>query len=202
MFTGIVEGRGRIVSIEPVEGGAVVAIEARFGIEDCRLGDSMAVDGCCLTITSLAGRRFTADVSHESLRLTTLEDRAVGDEVNLERPVCVGDRLGGHIVTGHVDATGVVRSRTEAGEATDWLFDCGPAQLDEIVVGSVTVDGISLTVNVVDEAGFGVTIIPHTAEVTTLGSKQPGDRVNLETDILGKYIVSLARRGRLSGGSV
>ncbi|MFT7621850.1 MAG: riboflavin synthase [Myxococcota bacterium] len=198
MFTGIVEGQGRIEAIQAVDGGVKLTIASDFDLDDCPLGASIAVDGCCLTVTHREDRTWTADVSRESLDKTTLGDRVAGSRVNLERPVRVGDRLGGHIVTGHVDGTGRVRSKTPAGEATDWLFDASEILLDEIVVkGSVTIDGISLTVNVVDEHGFGVTIIPHTAQVTTLGTRQLGDRVNLETDIVGKYIVSLARRGRI-----
>jgi len=198
VFTGIVEGLGSLSEMTRTERGVVIAVTTEIDISDCAIGASIAVDGCCLTVVTRHGGRFTCDVSHESLACTTLGSRSVGDRVNLERPVAVGDRLGGHIVQGHVDATGSIAGIRPAGEATDYDFRC-PAELtDEIVEkGSITVDGISLTVNAVDPAGgFSVTIIPHTAAVTTLGSKVVGDPVNLETDIVGKYIVALARRGR------
>ncbi len=197
MFTGIVEGRGTLAAVTPTDRGVVIAVQTGLDLSDCAVGASIAVDGCCLTVTALDGGTFTADVSHESLECTTLGRRAAGDSVNLERPVRVGDRLGGHIVQGHVDTTGAIRAIRPAGDATDYEFECPADITPEIVAkGSITVDGISLTVNSVDRAGaFSVTIIPHTAQVTTLGSKRVGDRVNLETDIVGKYIVSLAQSG-------
>lgn len=187
MFTGIVEELGEIRSFE----GSTLRIGAETVLEDASIGDSIAVDGCCLTVTAQgrdeSGGWWEADVSHETLRRTTLGDSAPGTVVNLERAVRAQDRLGGHIVQGHVDAVG------EIVAAVPDLRVRVPLDLLRyfVVKGSVTVDGVSLTVVDVLDDGFTVAVIPHTAEVTTLGRKGPGDPVNLEVDVTVKYVERL-----------
>ncbi len=187
MFTGIIEELGEIRSFE----GHTLRIAADRVLEDADIGDSIAVNGCCLTVTAMGtegGRGWwDADVSHETLRRTNLGDCGPGDPVNLERPVRMSDRLGGHLVQGHVDAV---------GEIIDPVPDLRvrmPLDLLKYVVvkGSITVDGVSLTVVEVLDDGFTVAVIPHTAEVTTLGRKGRGDAVNLEVDITVKYVERL-----------
>ncbi len=196
MFTGIVEELGEIRSFE----GATLRIGAETVLEDASIGDSIAVNGCCLTVTGMgndeAGGWWEADVSHETLRRTNLGDCGPGTVVNLERPVRAQDRLGGHIVQGHVDAVG------EIVDAVPDLRVRVPLDLLRylVVKGSVTVDGVSLTVVDVLEDGFTVAVIPHTAEVTTLGRKGPGDAVNLEVDVTVKYVERLLEWHRDVGG--
>jgi riboflavin synthase len=183
MFTGIVEELGSVASIAPGR----VRIEATAVLEGARTGDSIAVDGCCLTLVAQGDGWWDADVSDETLKRTTLGDRQPGDRVNLERPVRVQDRLGGHIVQGHVDGVG------EIVEPAPDLRVRMPRDLLRYVVekGSVAVDGVSLTVVDVLDDGFTVALIPHTAAVTTLGIKGAGDRVNLEVDVTVKYVERL-----------
>jgi riboflavin synthase len=183
MFTGIVEELGTFLSIEPQGSGVRARIGATTVLEGAELGDSTAVDGCCLTVVELGDGWFEADVSDESLRRTTLGGRTAGDRVNLERPLLVTDRLGGHIVQGHVDAVGEV-----VAPVPDLQVRM-PEDLRRYVIekGSITVDGVSLTVVTPTTDGFTVAVIPHTAEVTTLGARRPGDRVNLEVDLIAKY---------------
>ncbi|MCU1377296.1 MAG: riboflavin synthase, alpha subunit [Acidimicrobiales bacterium] len=190
MFTGIVEELGAVVSRD----GAKLRIGASLVIEDAKQGDSIAVNGCCLTVVTMgpgvgeAGASWwEADVTDESYARTNLGALAPGDPVNLERPVRLEDRLGGHLVQGHVDAVG------EIVEPVPDLRVRMPAELTRYVVakGSITVDGISLTVVDALDDGFTVAVIPHTAEVTTLGRKGPGDRVNLEVDVMAKYVERL-----------
>ena len=183
MFTGIVEELGTVLAIEAQGGGVRARIGATAVLEGAKRGDSTAVDGCCLTVVELGDGWFEADVSDESLRRTTLGARQAGDRVNLERPLLVTDRLGGHIVQGHVDAVGEV-----VAPVPDLRVRM-PEDLRRYVIekGSITVDGVSLTVVQPTDDGFTVAVIPHTAEVTTLGAKQPGDTVNLEVDLIAKY---------------
>ena len=183
MFTGIVEELGTILAIEPQGTGVRARIGARDVLDGAERGDSTAVDGCCLTVVELGDGWFEADVSDESLRRTTLGGRTPGDRVNLERPLLVTDRLGGHIVQGHVDAVGEV-----VAPVPDLQVRM-PDDLRRYVIekGSITVDGVSLTVVQPTDDGFTVAVIPHTAEVTTLGDRRPGDRVNLEVDLIAKY---------------
>ena len=183
MFTGIVEELGTVVAVEAQGLGVRVRIGATAVLEGAKRGDSTAVDGCCLTVDELGDGWFEADVSDESLRRTTLGARQAGDRVNLERPLLVTDRLGGHIVQGHVDAVGEV-----VAPVPDLRIRM-PEELRRYVIekGSITVDGVSLTVVQATDDGFTVAVIPHTAEVTTLGAKQSGDTVNLEVDLIAKY---------------
>jgi riboflavin synthase len=183
MFTGIIEELGSIVSVE----GQRIRIAASLVTEDAKIGDSIAVDGCCVTVVDQGPGWWEADISDETLKRTTFGEREPGDRVNLERPVRMSDRLGGHIVQGHVDAV---------GELVDPVPDLRvrmPRDLLRYVVekGSIAVDGVSLTVVDVLADGFTVAVIPHTTAVTTLGTKQAGDRVNLEVDVTVKYVERL-----------
>ena len=197
MFTGIVEELGTVLAIEHQGGAARIRIGATDVLEGAKRGDSTAVDGCCLTVVELGDGWWEADVSDETLRRTTLGAREVGDRVNLERPLLVTDRLGGHIVQGHVDAVGEV-----VAPVPDLAVRM-PGDLRRYVIekGSITVDGVSLTVVRPTDDGFTVAVIPHTAEVTTLGAKAPGDTVNLEVDLIAKYTERLLafRQGALDG---
>jgi len=183
MFTGIVEELGSIASVE----GQRVRIAASLVAEDAKAGDSIAVDGCCVTVVDRGPGWWEADLSVETLKRTSFGDRAPGDPVNLERPVRMSDRLGGHIVQGHIDGVG------EIVEPAPDLRVRMPHELLRYVVekGSIAVDGVSLTVVDVLDDGFTVAVIPHTAAVTTLGTKQAGDRVNLEVDVTVKYVERL-----------
>ena len=199
MFTGIVEELGRVVRLETVEDSARLTVEAPTVTQDVSLGDSVSVNGCCLTVTAVHGSTFTADLMAETLTRTTLGSQAPGDPVNLERALRASDRLGGHIVQGHVDATAEVLDH-HRGEHWDLLRIGLPQEIARYVAvkGSVALDGVSLTVvNVVDAsdvapvpgagASLSVGLIPETLRRTTLGTRRPGERVNLEVDVLAKY---------------
>ena len=200
MFTGIVEELGRVVRLETVEDSARLTVEAPTVTQDVNLGDSVSVNGCCLTVTAVHGSTFTADLMAETLTRTTLGSQAPGDPVNLERALRASDRLGGHIVQGHVDATAEVLDH-HSGEHWDLLRVSLPQEIARYVAvkGSVALDGVSLTVvDVVDAsdvapvpagagASLSVGLIPETLRRTTLGSRRPGERVNLEVDVLAKY---------------
>lgn len=192
MFSGIIEETGRVAGLRRGRESLVLTVSARRVLEGTRAGDSIAVNGVCLTVTALDGDRFTADVMHETLRATTLGDLQPGDPVNLERALRLGDRLGGHLVTGHVDGVGRVLRRRE-GDNAFTLEIAVPEGFGPHLVpkGSVAVDGVSLTVARCGRDRFEVSIIPHTAAVTTLGRRRPGDRVNLEGDLIGKYVARL-----------
>jgi riboflavin synthase len=193
MFTGIVEELGTIRRVTPNATGAHVEIEAGVVLEDTGIGDSLAVNGCCLTVVALNQGSYTADVVEETLRVTCLGILRPGDRVNLERSVRLADRLGGHLVQGHVDGVGTLISRTLCEDASHVLRFSAPAEVLRYVVhkGSIAVDGISLTVAGLDEITFSVSVIPHTRAVTTLGIKEPGALVNLEVDVLAKYVERL-----------
>jgi riboflavin synthase len=193
MFTGIVEELGRVRAVVPHEGGARVEFEARDVLDDAQLGASIAVNGCCLTVVDLGDGWWAADAVTETLGRTALGTLGAGDPVNLERPVRVGDRLGGHVVQGHVDGVGTIRSRAPLPDGSTMVRFDAPASLLHYVVekGSITVDGVSLTVAGLHRDGFDVAVIPHTLAVTTLGTKTPGASVNLEVDVLAKYVERL-----------
>jgi len=183
MFTGIVEELGRLASLD----GGRLRIAATRVVDDASIGDSIAVNGCCLTVVAVGDGWWEADVSDETISRTSLASLRPGDGINLERAVRLSDRLGGHVVQGHVDGVG------EVVEPVPDLRVRAPAELTRYLVekGSVTVDGVSLTVVDALDDGFTVAIIPHTAEVTTLGDKRPGDLVNLEVDVMAKYVERL-----------
>ncbi len=192
MFTGIVEELGRVRG-SGREAPAELSVACRTVLVDAVVGASIAVSGCCLTVVELDDEGFTADLAPETRQRTTLGELSPGDPVNLERPLRLADRLGGHLVQGHVDGVGTVTERAADGDGSDRLTVAAAPELLRHVVekGSVTVDGVSLTVTAVDDDGFGVALIPHTLAVTTLGTRRPGDRVNLETDIVAKYMERL-----------
>ncbi|MDY6825060.1 MAG: riboflavin synthase [Thermodesulfobacteriota bacterium] len=189
MFTGIIEGFGTIKAVRPAGRGKRVGVATGFDLHGTAVGDSIAVNGACLTVVSLSGSMFEADAAPETLSRTTLGRLHAGEQVNLERALRFSDRLDGHIVTGHIDGTGAIRSLRQLDNAV--IVTVGvDAGLSRYIVqkGSVAVDGISLTVNDCGEDFFEVSIIPHTAAITTIGSRNLGDPVNIETDIIGKYV--------------
>ena len=192
MFTGIIEELGKVVAIEAQPDAKRITFEGPLVTSDVSRGDSIAVCGACLTAVELEDGRFTADVMNETLRLTNLGDLSVGDPVNLERAMNATTRFGGHMVLGHVDGVGTVVSR-EPSENWEWVRVSIPEELAKYVVlkGSITIDGISLTVNEVNGNILGFSLIPETLRLTTLGSKQPGDRVNIEADVMAKHIERL-----------
>ena len=192
MFTGIIEEMGVVKAVGRTPLGCSVAILAKTVLDGLKVGDSVTVNGVCLTVVGCDGTEIKADISPETLKVTTLSALKAGDPVNLERAMRLGDRLGGHLVTGHVDGTGAIRSRAQDTDALQIMIEA-PRDILRYCVpkGSITVDGISLTVNEVTDRGFRITIIPHTAKVTTLGIKQVGDAVNLETDLIGRYVERL-----------
>jgi riboflavin synthase len=189
LFTGIIEERGEIVAVEPLPDAMRLTVAGPLVTQDAKHGDSIAVNGVCLTVVDVSGGAFTVDVVHETLLRSSLAKAHAGDQVNLERAMALGDRLGGHIVQGHVDGTGIFRSRDETGLTKFEL----PADLSRYVVekGSIAIDGISLTVAALEGDVFAVALIPTTLALTTLGLRQPGDVVNLEVDVLAKYVERL-----------
>lgn len=190
MFTGLVEQLGTIEAIERREDGLSMRIGC--ALHPYQLGESIAVDGTCLTVKSFSETHFEADASIETLDKTNLGDRKEGDRVHLERALSLGDRLGGHLVTGHVDGVGTLAERTPAGEYMRATFEV-PPRLAPFVApkGSIAVNGVSLTVNAVQSSRFDVMLVPYTLDETTFGQMDPGARVNLEVDILAKYVASL-----------
>ena len=192
MFTGIVEEKGKIRRISSGGVSAVVEISACKVLEGTKLGDSIAVNGICLTVTSIGRDFFTADVMAETMRRTSLSMCRAGSEVNLERAMVADGRFGGHIVSGHIDGTGTIASMKREENAVWVKISAGKPILDLIVEkGSIAIDVISLTVAEITERDFSVSVIPHTGEETILLSKKPGDPVNLENDIIGKYVQKL-----------
>jgi riboflavin synthase len=195
MFTGIVEELGTVASVTPVAGGARIVIDASTVLTDAGIGDSIAVNGCCLTVVELGDGSWAADAVTETLDRTALGSLAGGDRVNLERPVRVQDRLGGHIVQGHVDGVGTLVARDPLPDgSTRMRFAVPPGLLRYVVEkGSIALDGISLTVAAVadDSSTVEIAVIPHTLAVTTLGPKGPGDPVNIEVDVLAKHVERL-----------
>jgi riboflavin synthase len=198
MFTGIVEELGRVRRVTPNEGGARLVIDASAVLDDVVLGASIAVNGTCLTVTEFDEYSFATDAVIETLARTNLGDLAAGDAVNLERPLRLADRLGGHLVQGHVDATGVVRDRAPEPDGSTMVTVEAPESVLRYVVhkGSITVDGVSLTVARSADDAFAVALIPHTLAVTTLGTRAVGARVNLEVDLVAKYVEALVSNTR------
>lgn len=192
MFTGIIEGLGTITAVRPADQGRRLSIEADFVMDRTGIGDSIAVNGACLTAVRVSGRQFDVDVSPETLQRTTLGETRVGTRLNLERALRLSDRLDGHLVSGHIDGTGTLTHRKTTGNAIFIGFSV-PESLARYMIkkGSIAVDGVSLTINTCDARGFEVCIIPHTAQLTTIGQKKAGERVNIETDIIGKYVERL-----------
>ena len=189
MFTGIVEEKGKIKRLDISGSSGKVEIACSRVLEETKMGDSIAVNGICLTVTSMTDSSFTADVMAETVRRSSLSGLGAGSEVNLERAMAADGRFGGHIVSGHIDGTGSIVSMSREENAVWIRIAAEPSILRYIVEkGSVCIDGISLTVASVDSLGFEVSIIPHTLSETTLGSKKSGDAVNLENDIVGKYV--------------
>jgi riboflavin synthase len=193
VFTGIVEERGEVVAVADLPDAARLTVAGPLVTSDVKRGDSIAVNGVCLTVVEVERGAFTADVMRETLTRSSLDKIAVGDLVNLERAARVDARLGGHIVQGHVDGTGVIRDR-QPSEHWEVVRIGLPPGLSRYLVekGSITVDGVSLTVVDVDDEEFTVSLIPETLRATTLGTKQPEDRVNIEVDVVAKYVERLA----------
>jgi len=201
MFTGLVEGTGRVKETSRRAGEMRLTIEPLFPVSELNLGESINVNGVCLTVASTKGKTFTADVSAESLSRATLGGLNVGDEVNLERALRLSDRLGGHLVSGHVDGVGKVLRREQ--RQSSWLFEISVDEsLSRYIIekGSIAVDGISLTVNRCRAGRFEVNIIPQTGKETTILKMKPGSLVNIETDMIGKYVEKFLKPGESSGG--
>lgn len=200
MFTGIVEELGTIKSIQHKSQGATLEIQAIEVLTDAKIGDSIAVDGACLTIRSLTSEAFTIDISAETLRRTTLGERKVPEQVNLERSLRLSDRLGGHLVLGHVDEVATICGWKDEGDASLMQVTISGSTKPYIAYkGSVTVDGVSLTVSSLDADAFEVALIPHTKDVTTLGTKRTGAMVNLEVDIVARYLETLLKNTEEKG---
>lgn len=192
MFTGIIEETGKIESVANGNKSAIITIIADKVLKGTKIGDSIAVNGVCLTVTSISGNKFTADVMAETIRRSSLGTLKHGSKVNLERAMAADGRFGGHIVSGHIDGTGVIRSLEREDNAV-WVEIETPDKLLKYIVekGSIAIDGISLTVAKLTDDSFSISVIPHTGEETTLLAKKPGDIVNLENDIIGKYVERL-----------
>ncbi|MCI1964624.1 MAG: riboflavin synthase [Oscillospiraceae bacterium] len=203
MFTGIVEETGTVRSIKKGVHSAVVTIGASVVLNNLKQGDSVAVNGVCLTVVALSEGSFSADVMHETLERSNLWELKAGSQVNLERAMPLNGRFGGHIVAGHIDGTGVIRGIKTDANAVWFTIHASPGIMRYVIEkGSLAVDGISLTVADVSQHDFSVSVIPHTAQNTTLGGKRVGDTVNLENDCIGKYVEQLlcgsVRHGNLS----
>ncbi len=196
MFTGIIEEMGTLAQKKPAEHAMHLTIQAHKVLEGTAIGDSIATNGVCLTVVDLTDDALTVDVMHETLKNTNLGALEIGDALNLERALTPASRMGGHFVSGHVDGTGVIERIQEDGIAKR-LFITVPEALTESIVlkGSIAVDGISLTVYGLSKTHFEISIIPHTQDVTTLLKKKPGDTVNIETDMIGKYVLKMTQAG-------
>ncbi len=196
MFTGIIEGLGEIKQISPFGKGIRIAVKPNFLLKNPELGESISVNGVCLTATTIDEHSFTADVSPETLSRTTLGTLRVGEKVNLERALCLGARLGGHLVSGHIDCVGLIKEKRDLGDFFLFRVEI-PKKFSKYVIekGSIAIDGISLTVNQCNLDEFSVAVIPHTASITTMGFRSAGDKVNIEFDVIGKYIEKLLQQG-------
>ena len=196
MFTGIIEGLGTLSGIRPAGQGKRLTIDADYTLDQTRIGDSIAVNGACLTVVKVNLKRFEVDLSPETLEVSTFEGAKLGDRLNLERAMRLSDRIDGHLVLGHVDGIGVIKERKKVSNAV--MVTIGvPEALARYMIqkGSIAIDGISLTINACEPRRITVSIIPHTAEKTTIGMKQNGDPVNLETDMIGKYVERFTQAG-------
>lgn len=192
MFTGLVAELGTVTALKPLKQSYNISVKADKVLANIKIGDSIAVNGACLTVVKINGNEFTADVMPETVKLTNLRNLKNGDKVNLERTLRLCDGLDGHIVSGHVEGIGIIVSKKAEGIAEIVTIKTPPELLKYIIKkGSIAIDGISLTVTEVTDSSFSVSLIPHTAKETTLGFKKPGDEVNLETDIIGKYVEHL-----------
>ena len=189
MFTGIIEGLGTIAEIRPSGRGKRLLIDADFLLDQTKIGDSIAISGVCVTVIIIAGKRFEIDISPETIAKTTFGTAKIGDRVNLERALRLSDRIDGHLVSGHIDGIGTIKDKKRTGNTIIVVIDV-PEFLSRYMItkGSVAVDGISLTINNRARDCFDVSIIPHTAKMTTIGLKKAGDYINIETDMIGKYI--------------
>jgi len=200
MFTGIVEELGSVKALRRDAGAARLTIAASTVLGGTALGDSIAVNGVCLTVVDLTKNEFSADVAVETLKVTNLGDLKINAKVNLERALQLSARIGGHLVSGHVDGIGRIREKRDEGNGWRIFIDAPEPVLRYVIKkGSIAIDGISLTIADMDRAGFSIAMIPHTAKLTTLGFKSAGDSVNLESDIIGKYVERLLS-GRVEGG--
>ncbi len=202
MFTGIIEEMGTVSSVVSGSRSGSLTVRAKKVLEKTKIGDSIAVNGVCLTVTAMSPDSFTADVMPESLRRSSLGDLRIGDPVNLERAMAADGRFGGHIVSGHIDGTGrIVKTKSEQNAV--WMQISAGAGILGLIVekGSIAIDGVSLTVARVTASDFSVSIIPHTGAETTLLRKHCGDRVNLENDIIGKYVQRILSSGGMAAGS-
>lgn len=197
MFTGIIKAVGHIAAREPRGGDLRLLVDAGgLPLDDVALGDSIAISGVCLTVTDIDNTVFAADVSTETLRLTTLGELQVGARVNLEKALRLSDRLGGHLVSGHVDGIGRVTARTDEARSQRWVFEAPAALMRYIATkGSICIDGVSLTVNDVGDSCFGVNLIPHTVEHTAFADRAIGDPVNIEIDMVARYVERLNHVG-------
>jgi riboflavin synthase len=194
MFTGLIAGTGKVIKIEPRGKDMSLCIEVGFELDELQKGESFSVNGVCLTVVSWNERTFTTDVSQETLSRTTISRLRLGDEVNLERALRLGDRLGGHLVNGHVDGKARVISRKKRGDSMVFAFEVSPELARYFIEkGSVAIDGVSLTVNHCDEKSFEINLVPHSARVTNMGNLKVGDEVNIEVDVIGKYVEKFVR---------
>lgn len=197
MFTGIIESLGTIKRISPSGQGRVLDISCDLDLSETRIGDSIAVNGACLTAVRLGKNEFSVDMAPETVDRTTFKHLTTGSRVNIERALKLSDRIDGHLVSGHIDGTGIISSMTRKSNAVIISIDVSEKLASDMIEkGSVAIDGISLTINRCSDSDFEVSIIPHTAEITTIGKKQAGDEVNIETDMIGKYVKKM-----LAGGS-
>ena len=189
MVTGIIEGLGTIAGIRSAGQGKRLTIEADFFLDQTKIGDSIAVSGACLTAVKLDGKRFEVDVSPETLQISTFGQARVGERLNIERAMRLSDRIDGHLVSGHIDGTGIVKQRETRSNAVIITIEVDASLTRHMIIkGSVAMDGISLTINTCEAENFSVSVIPHTAKWTTIGFKNKGARVNIETDMIGKYV--------------
>ncbi|MFB3884356.1 MAG: riboflavin synthase [Thermodesulfobacteriota bacterium] len=200
MFTGIIEDKGKVIRVEPKGRGKKMTLELPIDLTEVQLGDSININGVCLTVVEKGGRRVAVDLSSETLQKSALGEMKEGDQVNFERALRPSDRMGGHIVTGHIDGIGVISERRKEGDFIQLKIGI-PDQVSRYVVqkGSIAIDGISLTVNECEKEAIRLTLIPYTLEKTTLIDKKVGARVNVEADIIGKYVEKMiGRRGEKS----